>query len=226
MPTRGRKAEPMAKKIRESDRIESELKRLILTLELEPGMAITEASLMERYGWGRTPQREAFQRLAQQGLLQLIPRHGAVVTALSLFDFVEMMDAMSMVIGQAAALACKHLREEDLAALDSLIEESEEAAARGDFVAVADLDYQFHKILANATGNRYLSAYLLHLHQVARRFNFAAWRRDADASASIREHREIVETLRSRDADAAKRVMRAHVEGGRQRVVGAMGGLS
>ncbi len=212
----------MTKKLRESDRIESELKRLILTLELEPGMAITEASLMERYGWGRTPLREAFQRLAEQGLLQLIPRHGAVVTALNLFDFVEMMDAMSMVIGQAAALACKHLREEDIDALEALVAESEAAAQRGDFVAVADLDYQFHKILANATGNRYLSAYLLHLHQVARRFNFAAWQRDRDASPSIQEHREIVQSLRARDAEAVRREMRAHVEQGRQRVVGAM----
>ncbi|MFN2236765.1 MAG: GntR family transcriptional regulator, partial [Anaerolineales bacterium] len=49
---------------RESDRIENELRQLILTLELEPGMAISEATLMKDYGWGRTPLREAIQRLA------------------------------------------------------------------------------------------------------------------------------------------------------------------
>ncbi|MRR29339.1 GntR family transcriptional regulator, partial [bacterium] len=64
---------------RESDRIEDELRRLILTLELEPGLAISEASLMKQYTWGRTPLREAFQRLAEQSLLQIIPHHGVVV---------------------------------------------------------------------------------------------------------------------------------------------------
>mgnify|MGYP001430094782 CR=1 FL=1 len=58
---------------RESDRVESELRRLILTLELEPGAALSEADLMKRYGWGRTPLREAIQRLTEQSLLQHTP---------------------------------------------------------------------------------------------------------------------------------------------------------
>src|SRR5512136_1654286 len=102
---------------RESDRVEKELRQLILTLQIEPGLSISEATLMKRYGWGRTPLREAFQRLAEQSLLQIIPRHGVVVTALSVFDFVEMMDAMGMVIGPAAALACKRLTGEELSQL-------------------------------------------------------------------------------------------------------------
>ena len=74
-------------KPRASDQVENELRRLILTLELEPGLAVSESTLMKRYGWGRTPLREAFQRLSEQGLLQTIPQHGVVVTPLNLFDF-------------------------------------------------------------------------------------------------------------------------------------------
>src|SRR5574339_226300 len=99
-------------KPRASDHVESELRHLILTLKLEPGIAVSESTLMKRYGWGRTPLREAFQRLSEQGLLQTIPQHGAIVTPLNLFDFVEVMDAMSLVIGPAASLACKGLTEE------------------------------------------------------------------------------------------------------------------
>ena len=79
----------MAKKkqspTRESDRVESELRRLILNLELEPGLAISEASLMKQYNWGRTPLREACQRLAEQAMLQTVPRQGVVITPLSVF---------------------------------------------------------------------------------------------------------------------------------------------
>ena len=143
--------------IRESDRVEKELREKILTLEIEPGLAISEANLINRYHWGRTPLREAFQRLAEQSLLQIIPRHGVVITPLSVFEFVEVMEAMAMVIGPAVSLACRHLTVEELLQLEQTIKQSELAASSSDFITVAAQDYEFHRILAVATGNRYLS---------------------------------------------------------------------
>ncbi len=209
-----------APKPRASDQVEAELRRLILTLELEPGSAVSESTLMKKYGWGRTPLREAFQRLAEQSLLKMIPQHGAVITPLAVFDFIEMMDAMGMVIGSAASLACRRLTEEQFAHLDEIVGLAE--SSRNDFSQLADLDYDFHCILAEATGNRYLSKYLLHLHQVATRFNYAAWLRDGHVGESLGEHRRIVETFRRRDPAQAKAVMLEHIEGARQRVLGAM----
>ncbi|CAG1014843.1 HTH-type transcriptional repressor RspR [Anaerolineales bacterium] len=211
-----------APKPRASDQVENELRRLILTLELEPGLAVSESSLMKRFGWGRTPLREAFQRLAEQSLLQIIPQHGAVVTPLAVFDFVEMMDAMGMVIGSAASLACRRLTEEQLSRLDEIVSQAESAASKNDFASLADLDYEFHQILAEATGNRYLQNYLLHLHQAATRFNYAAWLRDGHVGESLGEHRRIVDIFRRRDPAQAKTVMLEHIEGARQRVLGTM----
>ncbi len=208
--------------VRESDRVEAELRRLILSLELEPGLAVSEAALMKRYGWGRTPLREAFQRLAEQSLLNIAPRQGVVIAPLSVFDFVEMMDAMAIVIGPAAALACKRFSEQQLDCLDDIIERSMQAGAAGDWLLVAELDYEFHRILAEATGNHYLRDYLLHLHRVATRFNLAAWKRHGSVDQSITEHRRIVETLRRRDPLESKSVMLEHIENGRQRVMGTM----
>lgn len=207
---------------RESDRVESELRRLILTLELEPGSAVSEAALMKRYSWGRTPLREAFQRLAEQSLVQVMPRQGVIITALSVFDFIEMMDAMAIVIGPAASLACKRLTEGEFGRLEEIVGQGEAAETTLDFARVADLDYEFHRALAQATGNRYLSRYLLHLHQVSARFNFAAWKRDGHASQSLGEHRSILEALRKRDPEEARAVMLAHIEQARQRVLGAI----
>jgi DNA-binding GntR family transcriptional regulator len=209
-------------KPRASDEIESELRRLILTLELEPGLTVSESTLMKRFGWGRTPLREAFQRLSEQGLLQIIPQHGAVVTPLNLFDFVEVMDAMSLVIGSAASLACKRLTEDELNQLDELVTQGETAVLAGDFERLSVLDYEFHSVLAQATGNRYLSDYLRRLHQIARRFNFAAWNRQRNATSSLDEHRQLAAIFRARDAAAVKAAMLQHIEGARQRVIGTI----
>ena len=206
---------------RESDRIEHELRQLILTLALEPGQAVSEAALMKRYGWGRTPLREAFQRLAEQSLLQIIPHQGVIITPLSVFDFTAMMDAMAMVIGSAASLACQRLSAADLDQLEQIVALSETAAEKRDFVTVAGQDYAFHRILAEATGNSYLRDYLLRLHQSATRFNFAAWQRDTVATPSMQEHHQIIAALRGRDPVQARRVMLAHVQNARARVLGS-----
>ncbi|HSB67264.1 MAG TPA: GntR family transcriptional regulator [Anaerolineales bacterium] len=205
---------------RESDRVEKHLRQLILSLQIEPGLAISESTLIKRYGWGRTPLREAFQRLAEQSLLQIIPRHGVVVTPLSVFEFVEVMDAMAMVIGPAAWLACQHLTGDELAQLEQTIEKGKLAAINADFLEVATQDYEFHRLLAVATHNRYLSRYLLHLHQVATRFNLASWNRDGNVEFSMSEHRKIVTTLQQHDEVGARTMMLEHIENARHRVMG------
>ena len=205
---------------RESDRVEIELRDLILTLQIEPGLAISEASFIKRYGWGRTPLREACQRLAEQSLLQIIPHHGVVITSLNVFDFTEVMDAMAMVIGPSASLACKRLDENSLHQLEQILDQSEDAASVKDFASIATHDYEFHHILAVATGNRYLRQYLLHLHQVATRFNLASWRRDDNADDSIGEHHRIITALRKGDETGVRDVMLEHIENARKRVMG------
>jgi DNA-binding GntR family transcriptional regulator len=205
---------------RESDRIENELRQKILTLEIEPGLAISETSLSKRYNWGRTPLREAFQHLAEQSLLQIIPHHGVVITPLSVFDFIEVMQAMVMVIGPSASLACSRLTDDELHQLQSSINQGELAAARGDFVTVSSQDYEFHRVLAVATGNQYLCRYLLHLHQVATRFNLASWKRDSNAGFSLHEHKLIIEAFQNHDEAEARKVMMKHIENAQKRVMG------
>jgi len=205
---------------RESDRVEKELREKILTLEIEPGLAISEADLIKRYQWGRTPLREAFQRLAEQSLLQIIPRHGVVITSLSVFEFIEVMEAMAMVIGPAATLACSHLTDDEILQLENSIKLSELATSTFDFITIAAQDYEFHRILAVATGNRYLCRHLLHLHQVATRFNLASWRRDSNAEYSLKEHYRILEAFHHLDDVEVRKVMMEHIENACKRVMG------
>jgi DNA-binding GntR family transcriptional regulator len=155
-------------------------------------------------------------------LLQITPQHGALVTPLNLFDFVEVMDAMSLVIGASASLACEGLTDAELDRLDELVNEGESTARTADFERLSVLDYEFHNVLAQATGNRYLCDYLRRLHQIAQRFNFAAWKRKRNATPSLDEHRQLAAIFRARDAATARAAMLQHVEAARQRVIGTI----
>ena len=118
------------------------------------------------------------------------------------------------------SLACRRLSAAQLDELAGLVERLQDSDAQHDFTALAELDYQFHALLAEAAGNPYLRDYLLRLHRVAMRFNLAAWQRAGAASASQSEHHTVLAALRLRDPPAVREAMLAHIENARQRIVG------
>lgn len=69
------------------------LERSIVTLELEPGTVVNERTLIELTGMGRTPMREAIQRLAREGLVEVRPRSGIAIAAIDPTDFIKVLDA-------------------------------------------------------------------------------------------------------------------------------------
>ena len=82
---------------RASDRIEHELRRMIVTLELAPGAEVSEPYLIERLKCGRTPLREALQRLAQEHLVVSVPRRGTSIAELSVSEFRELEEVRGLV---------------------------------------------------------------------------------------------------------------------------------
>ena len=82
------------------------LERMIVTLELAPGSVATEGALIERLGLGRTPVREAIQRLAWEGLLEVRPRAGIAIAPLHAGDWLRVLDArrgVEVVLARSAA---------------------------------------------------------------------------------------------------------------------------
>ncbi|MGO4833544.1 GntR family transcriptional regulator, partial [Rhizobiaceae sp. 2RAB30] len=82
------------------------LERMIVTLELAPGSVATEGALIERIGLGRTPVREALQRLAWEGLVDIRPRAGLAIAPLHASDWLRVIDArrgLEIVLARSAA---------------------------------------------------------------------------------------------------------------------------
>ncbi|RYE70623.1 MAG: GntR family transcriptional regulator [Hyphomicrobiales bacterium] len=90
-----------------SDLAYRRLEEAIVTLSLRPGAVLTEAQMIELVGVGRTPVREALIRLAQQGLVEILPRKGVAVTAIDAIDVMAALDAREVLERLIAAEAAR-----------------------------------------------------------------------------------------------------------------------
>ena len=133
----------------------SRLSREILSGRTDPGERLVEEQLTRRLGISRAPLREALRLLAQQGLVEHIPRRGARVATLSDDDVRELYEVRDVLERHAVA----NIRPAaDLSGLETALELMRKATEAGDRLAVADAHRRFHVEVVNLGGNRQLCA--------------------------------------------------------------------
>ncbi|MGP0225249.1 FadR/GntR family transcriptional regulator [Paenarthrobacter sp. NCHU4564] len=194
-----------------------------------------EADLLAQYGVSRVTLRQAVQSLVHVGLLETIQGNGTFVRAVSevntvLARFVageelkNVLEARLAIEVQASAVAAEMATEEDLVALDGLLEKSREAAGRDDGDALAPLSAAFHQAVVDAAHNPVLS-------RIYRGIEEGIERSVREASAHqpltsfVDEHDLVVAAIKDRDPAAAAAAARAHLEeviSGHARVSGAV----
>lgn len=194
------------------------LRRLIVTLELEPGATVTETYLSELLECSRTPVREALQRLAAEQLVEIAPRRVIRIAEMNVSDLPMLMEAMERAVSSTASLAASRVTNRQLDELTRILTEAESADSSKDFVTVLELDFRFHNAMTEATGNRYLVSAFAPIHRLATRFGYAAFSRAETARISLEEHREIVEALAARKPDVVETLAVAHVIAARDRI--------
>jgi GntR family transcriptional regulator, rspAB operon transcriptional repressor len=209
---------------RTSDRIVEQLRKMIITSEIAPGSNVSEAYLAKRLQCGRTPLREAIQRLSQEYLIVSEPRRGVTISDLSLLDFGRLIEALLVVEATSVGLATERMSDEWLARLESNITEIEQANNQGDLARVTELDSAFHNILAQATNNHYLTDTITGLHRAFSRFGYIAWQRNGSAGISLSEHRAILDAVTRGEPALARQLTRSHVLAARDRIVEAISG--
>jgi DNA-binding GntR family transcriptional regulator len=178
------------------------LERDIVTLRLVPGQLLTEAFLIERLGMGRTPVREAVQRLAWEGLMEIRPRAGVAVAALDPADFAKVLEArrgVELVLAKSAARYASSADDEAFAFVGGQMREAEK---EGDVDLFLDADKAFDTVLARAAANPYAARLAAPLQTHSRRFWFRLKRPDSLAKA-VERHVALIEAIMARDEAAA-----------------------
>jgi DNA-binding GntR family transcriptional regulator len=182
------------------------LEEMIVTLALEPGSTTTESALLERVGLGRTPVREAIQRLAWEGFLIVRPRTGLLVAPLEAGGWSKVLDArqgIEIVLARSAALSITpEARRPFLQASEAMYA----AAAENDDRAFLAADKEWDEALAFAADNQFAVRVAASLQTHSRRFWYR-YRRGSGLAEAANRHITVIEAVMRGDAEAAADAM-------------------
>lgn len=198
---------------RQSDTAYKRLKQAILRGEMTPGQPLDVEATMRELGVGRTPLREALQRLAQESLVRDFPRRGYFVTEVSASDLFHLFEMRLGTEPMSARLAAARVTPEDLAAFDALIAEAEAGVAAGneDIIWNLGLDEAFHRLLAQIARNPYLIATVVRHYALSVRALYLSPKPVGLVKDDIALLHAMRDALARHDGDRAEALMRHHL---------------
>ncbi|WP_020576316.1 GntR family transcriptional regulator [Actinopolymorpha alba] len=194
--------------------VADELRRRILTGQLEAGARVVEETMARELGVSRNPVREALKALTAEGYVHTVPRRGSTVAVMSGQEAGELFDLRAALEGVSARIAARKQDTARFALLDDLLAQAREATEAGDLDLVARLNVSFHAGIAAASGNAYLQMIAGPMLERSQWVFLST--ANARLTHSLHEHVEILAALRSGDEDEAERQARAHVEAARR----------
>ncbi len=188
-----------------TDEAYAQLEEQIVTMQLSPGSAVSEAMLSERLGIGRTPIREALQRLAREHLVVVLPQRGILVSEIDVKRQLRLLEVRReverLIVRSAARRAGADEREEFAQLAASMYR----AAERNDARSFVRGDKRFNDLCLSAARNEFAAGAMSLMHGLSRRFWYLHYRQAADLPETARLHADTARAIADGDeARAAK----------------------
>jgi DNA-binding GntR family transcriptional regulator len=187
------------------------IRRKIVSLVLPPGSIINESDLQAELGLGRTPIREALQRLALEKLVQIIPRRGIFVTDISITDLQRLFEMRMVLETLAARLAANRGTLEHWSQMEAILANISQKGASYDNETLIAVDELWHKLLYDATDNEFLYDTLTNLYALSLRLWYYFLDKIGDMHWAVMEHEEILRALQDRDPERASALLGQHI---------------
>jgi DNA-binding GntR family transcriptional regulator len=186
-----------------TDRAYGQLEELIVTLALSPGTVLSEQSLAAKLGIGRTPVREALQRLALDGLVVILPRRGILVSQINLKTQMRLLEVRRELERLMARGAAERATEGEIVQFATIAREIRSASDKADDIAFMRLDHEFNELVSRSAKNEFASRAMGLMHGLSRRFWYQHYRVVGDLPLAARLHAEVAEAIAARNPEAA-----------------------
>jgi len=188
------------------------LEERIVTMRLAPGRVISEAEVAASLGLGRTPVREALQRLAAEGLVEIMPRRGIRVSGIDIRRQLRLVEARRVVESLVVELAVKRVDAAGSRRFAAIAEGMNAVARSGDYAAFLHLDSEYNALLAQAADNEFAAAMLARMHGLARRFWHRRHTEEGELDEVARLHADVAAAIAARQRARAVAACRRHMD--------------
>lgn len=186
-----------------SEKAYRQLEELIVTLRLLPGDILSEAALAKKLKIGRTPIREALQRLAREGLVLILPRRGILVSDINVKTQLRLIEVRREIERLMARAAAARATAEERTWFQEIADGMTKAAAENDDILFMRLDRQFNLLVARASRNEFASKSMGLMHGLSRRFWYLHYKEVADLPLAARLHADVALTITKGNAAKA-----------------------
>jgi DNA-binding GntR family transcriptional regulator len=195
-----------------TEQVFESLKDSILTQILPGGTPLIESQLAKELGVSKTPVREALQKLAQAGLVDMAHTRGASVHSLSEREAQDIFELRILLEPQALLEGAKHFQASDLKNIERLLHDAARAIKRKDTTTLSRLNIEFHRSLYCKSPNHILVAWLESLNDRRRLLSLRGWARDDRSLEELHEHQGVLEALCEGKAKLASTRLRDHIK--------------
>ena len=194
----------------------------IITCQLSPGDRLAQSYLSQKMGIGLTPVRDALQRLGLEGFVEVIPRHGYIVTAIDVDYIAEIFEVRQILEEAGTSLAAERGANEDLESIREMADFQYKFKERDTYLEFLERNADFHLAIAEVTGNDRLVDLLSKLLvEMTRVFHLGLDLRDSANEMRI-EHIELADVLLERNSDQAVKLVRQQIETSKNRIMEAL----
>ena len=191
--------------------IELALRDAITSLELAPGMRLSEIDLASHFAVSRQPVREALIALSRIGLVQVLPQRGTLVSKISTRHMMQVRLARTALESAIVQRACEHFDPVIRASIEAILETQARAASDGDHLTIASSDTQFHAAIAAGTHCEMIWQMVLDVKVHMDRVRHLTLQDRDSMRILVQQHRAIIEAIDARDPEQAEAAMKHHL---------------
>jgi DNA-binding GntR family transcriptional regulator len=195
---------PQQSRVGLAEQAHARLEEMIVSLELSPGSIWSEAEFSAKLGIGRTPVREALQRLEGDHLVRILQRHGVRITEINVVEQLLLLELRRELDRTIARLAARRCMPKERAKLLEMAERLESRTADGDDIRSYLRDhYEIKNFLAECARNPFVARAVMPCYAMSRRFYYLHHRQAGDLAVATKHHAEVARAIAMGDETKA-----------------------
>lgn len=201
--------EPAGQRGKLTDQAYEQIEEAIVTLRLAPGSSVSELQLSEMTGIGRTPIREAIQRLAREHLIMVLPQRGLLIAPMDVARQLRLLETRREVERLICRSAAKRATAEQREHFRRLAAEFEASSRNGDDITFVRADREFNEQCLIAARNEFAEGAMRLMHGLSRRFWYLHYKEAADLPTMSKLHAAVASAIARGDVEASGQALDA-----------------